>query len=158
MVSIVRIVDIDECALGTADCSHMCTNNLGYFECSCRFGYRLQADGKTCEGRIEFESQLSLKLIWSRNIRRNIMIGFEILRCGWVSGQQWWLQCNMRKHSRELQVFLSHWTGVRRRWSILQRSDVTKIKICLHLTFLTPCPLLPLYGLNTLRVNEPFVM
>ena len=60
--NIVHIVDIDECALGTADCSHMCTNNLGAFECSCRLGFRVQADGKTCEGRTEF------KVYWSSQV------------------------------------------------------------------------------------------
>ena len=45
------ILDVDECALGTASCSQTCTNNVGSFQCGCTSGYRLQADGKSCSGR-----------------------------------------------------------------------------------------------------------
>jgi hypothetical protein len=33
--------DIDECAEGTAQCQHTCTNTPGGYECSCRPGYQL---------------------------------------------------------------------------------------------------------------------
>ena len=43
--------DIDECAVGMDDCAHNCSNTIGGFECSCRDGYELEEDGKTCRGK-----------------------------------------------------------------------------------------------------------
>ena len=51
MAGIVYISDIDECTLGTPDCSHICTNSLGSYQCSCNTGYRLGTDAKSCSGR-----------------------------------------------------------------------------------------------------------
>ena len=42
------IADIDECE--GRPCDHICTNNVGSFECSCRSGYLLQIDGTSCSG------------------------------------------------------------------------------------------------------------
>lgn len=41
--------DPDECALGSAGCSHACLNTLPGFRCSCPPALRLAADGRTCE-------------------------------------------------------------------------------------------------------------
>lgn len=41
--------DIDECREGSSGCSQTCENTDGSYRCSCRKGYRLSADGKTCE-------------------------------------------------------------------------------------------------------------
>ena len=40
--------DIDECAADTDGCNQICTNTEGSFECSCRSGFTLLDDGKTC--------------------------------------------------------------------------------------------------------------
>ena len=50
--------DIDECDLQTDGCAHNCSNTIGGFECSCRDGYELEEDGKTCRG--EFVAKESL--------------------------------------------------------------------------------------------------
>ena len=42
--------DIKECEIGTNNCSQVCIELPGAFECSCYYGYRLQADTTTCEG------------------------------------------------------------------------------------------------------------
>ena len=42
--------DIDECAEGTDRCSQNCHNTIGSYTCSCNTGYRLNADGVTCDG------------------------------------------------------------------------------------------------------------
>ena len=44
------IVDIDECANGSAGCSHFCRNTIGSFRCVCPAGTFIGSDGKTCEG------------------------------------------------------------------------------------------------------------
>ena len=33
---------------GTSDCSHMCNNTIGSYNCSCDIGYQLDSDGLTC--------------------------------------------------------------------------------------------------------------
>ena len=45
-------IDIDECALGTHNCAHSCSNSLGSYTCSCRDGFELGQDGRTCKGTI----------------------------------------------------------------------------------------------------------
>ena len=43
--------DVDECQRG--DCSHNCSQNLpGSFVCSCRDGFFLSADARTCFGKL----------------------------------------------------------------------------------------------------------
>ncbi len=34
-----------------AQCQHNCVNTWGSYQCTCRQGYKLQADGKTCLGK-----------------------------------------------------------------------------------------------------------
>ena len=42
--------DVNECSSnsGKGDCDHFCNNTEGSFQCSCRQGYILQQDGRTC--------------------------------------------------------------------------------------------------------------
>lgn len=37
----LKKLDIDECATGANQCSHICTNLNGTFSCSCRTGFTL---------------------------------------------------------------------------------------------------------------------
>ena len=55
------MLDIDECALGTDDCEHMCTNFMGGYYCSCRSGYKLNADMNTCSGMLVCYTKLIQK-------------------------------------------------------------------------------------------------
>ncbi len=41
-------VDINECKTNNGNCSDICTNKVGSFECSCNEGFKLEADNKTC--------------------------------------------------------------------------------------------------------------
>ena len=45
------LADLDECALGVAECSpHAeCENSAGSYDCHCRPGF--DGDGKTCTGQ-----------------------------------------------------------------------------------------------------------
>ena len=43
--------DIDEC--GVSDhCSQQCINTVGSYNCSCKSGYRLNDNQKTCDGKL----------------------------------------------------------------------------------------------------------
>ncbi|VDK27739.1 unnamed protein product [Gongylonema pulchrum] len=44
-----KLPDIDECSLGIANCAQKCVNIPGSYQCICERGYRLGADGITCE-------------------------------------------------------------------------------------------------------------
>ncbi|KAJ7308392.1 hypothetical protein JRQ81_008934 [Phrynocephalus forsythii] len=41
--------DVDECAGGRHGCSQACLNVAGSYRCTCRPGYALQSDGKSCQ-------------------------------------------------------------------------------------------------------------
>ena len=45
-------LDIDECELSGlgGNCSQVCINTPGSYECQCNIGYHLTSDGFTCEG------------------------------------------------------------------------------------------------------------
>ena len=42
------LIDIDECTANTDGCDQICNNTDGSFQCSCRSGFSLLDDGKTC--------------------------------------------------------------------------------------------------------------
>ena len=43
--------DIDECSRRSHNCEQSCTNTEGRFNCSCRDGFLLQNDMRSCQGR-----------------------------------------------------------------------------------------------------------
>ena len=45
------IPDIDECSEGTDNCSQLCNNTVGSYQCSCNTGFILDSDQHTCNGR-----------------------------------------------------------------------------------------------------------
>lgn len=42
--------EYDECSRINHGCAQTCTNTLGSYMCTCRIGYELHSDGKSCEG------------------------------------------------------------------------------------------------------------
>ena len=44
------LTDTDECALANGGCEHSCSNADGSYTCSCNSGFKLNANGLTCEG------------------------------------------------------------------------------------------------------------
>jgi len=49
-VAYLSVTDVNECLTGRHNCSHICSNTYGGFECSCYQGYTLLADKSTCQG------------------------------------------------------------------------------------------------------------
>lgn len=44
------VTDIDECQTYNGGCDHSCKNTVGSFDCSCKKGFKLLTDEKTCQG------------------------------------------------------------------------------------------------------------
>ena len=55
------VADVDECSLGSHLCNQLCHNTNGNYRCSCREGYKLGADGRTCEGAVSMTFSLLIK-------------------------------------------------------------------------------------------------
>ena len=45
-----QIADVDECTVNIDGCDQECANTDGSFGCSCRDGFRLDNDGRRCNG------------------------------------------------------------------------------------------------------------
>ena len=74
-----NFVDIDECSAGTDMCDHICQNTPGSYTCSCRSGYSLSQNGRTCVGTcalniMSLSHKLSLLLQISMNVLRALTI------------------------------------------------------------------------------------
>ena len=50
IVNVFIYTDINECEDSNDNCTHVCTNTIGHFICSCRTGYMLDTDNRTCNG------------------------------------------------------------------------------------------------------------
>lgn len=52
-VCILSLTDVDECSDSSDEdlfCDHFCHNFIGGYYCSCRYGYLLHTDNRTCRG------------------------------------------------------------------------------------------------------------
>ena len=48
----IIISDINECSPPEkSPCAQQCENNYGGYKCSCKFGYYISSDGKSCIGK-----------------------------------------------------------------------------------------------------------
>lgn len=45
------IIDVDECSTTRNNCTQICTNTIGSYQCGCNAGYMLDTDGLTCSGK-----------------------------------------------------------------------------------------------------------
>ena len=59
----IIVTDVDECALNNGGCSQSCTNTPGSFRCSCKPGYYLTVDGRTCQGIMFFRHLCDMSTI-----------------------------------------------------------------------------------------------
>ena len=65
----LHFADIDECTENTDGCQHTCINTDGSFQCSCRDGFRLGNDGRSCVGKFAtscMDSTLVIELLLLR--------------------------------------------------------------------------------------------
>ena len=45
---------MNECAYENGGCQHKCINSGGSYRCECNSGYYLQADNRSCAGRVKY--------------------------------------------------------------------------------------------------------
>lgn len=76
--------DVDDCA-DSPCCQQVCTNNPGGYECGCYAGYRLSADGCSCEGE-HFPATAQLGWPGSRAALRKDT-GLALVPPWWAWGQ-----------------------------------------------------------------------
>ena len=50
-LSIYLILDVNECMLGSSNCTQVCTNTIGSYLCDCNTGYIVGTDNATCNGK-----------------------------------------------------------------------------------------------------------
>ena len=43
--------DYDECSSNNGNCSHICLNDHGSYQCLCNHGYHILDDNRTCSGQ-----------------------------------------------------------------------------------------------------------
>lgn len=53
-LSLMLIVDVDECSAQTDSCQQDCINTLGSYSCACRTGY-ITVNTTKCIGEMNFE-------------------------------------------------------------------------------------------------------
>ena len=46
----ISLIDIDECDENIDGCEQQCLNANGSFACDCRDGYRIDTNGRACNG------------------------------------------------------------------------------------------------------------
>lgn len=42
------LIDLNECSIGTHNCSQICINTMGSYRCACSRGHWLERDERTC--------------------------------------------------------------------------------------------------------------
>lgn len=68
MFTVHSLPDHDECKNGRHTCSQICGNTPGSYYCTCRPGYYLDGDLRTCKGNISVDIQTEkspTSLLWS---------------------------------------------------------------------------------------------
>jgi len=61
------VTDIDECQSNNGGCDHFCKNTVGSFDCSCRKGFKLLTDEKSCQGMYAGEAVKvgQISVVWT---------------------------------------------------------------------------------------------
>ena len=62
IISCVLSLDVNECKENSSCCNQICSNKPGSYECSCRPGYKLNADNCTCEGNVVYGKQIRVSM------------------------------------------------------------------------------------------------
>lgn len=65
--------DVDECSDQTDEdllCDHFCHNYIGGYYCSCRYGYLLHSDNRTCRGEAEDRTNILMIYVFLESERQ----------------------------------------------------------------------------------------
>ena len=47
------VIDINECQREPSPCDQKCTNTVGSYTCKCKPGYQLNANKRSCDGKLQ---------------------------------------------------------------------------------------------------------
>ena len=62
------LIDVDECSnTGLNDCSQLCENTNGSYQCSCANGFSLQPDNTTCAGKKKHQTSSESQTLFAFN-------------------------------------------------------------------------------------------
>ena len=68
MLSIIISSEKNECLESNGNCTHVCVDEVGGYRCYCLPGYRLNSNGRTCEGERKFIGRnictLACRIVW----------------------------------------------------------------------------------------------
>lgn len=59
--------DIDECQINNGGCNHFCRNMIGSFDCTCKKGFKLLTDERSCQGmcgREQCANEYIFGMVW----------------------------------------------------------------------------------------------
>ena len=63
------LIDVDECSnTGLNDCSQLCENTNGSYQCSCASGFSLQPDKTTCTGKKKHQTSSESQTLFAFNL------------------------------------------------------------------------------------------
>ena len=54
-------LDVNECEISKGGCQHICKNTYGSYICQCKNGFSLNANEKSCSGKLEIEIRNEIK-------------------------------------------------------------------------------------------------
>ena len=63
-----NFADINECNINNGGCNHFCTDNDGSFLCSCRPGFTLSQDERTCTGTCTLLLCVMMAIFWTESL------------------------------------------------------------------------------------------
>ena len=57
-------LDINECNVNNAGCSHLCNNTAGTFNCYCHEGFELQNNTFSCRGKSDYKNDYTCRSVY----------------------------------------------------------------------------------------------
>ena len=61
------VIDLNECGEDNGGCNQLCTNQGGYHQCHCLFGFTLNSDGRICDGKMIYQLQFYMFIPVNKN-------------------------------------------------------------------------------------------
>lgn len=140
--------DVDECEFNNGNCSHICLNRPGYFECACPPTYQLSKDGVNCFKQCySTNSIIQSGTIWKEDCKICECNVGEIICEPEICNSSGCPQVNLKLYSLTIMIMIYFLNFKSKRVHVLNRCCPD----CLHPDFLSSCTLFirKIYQLNS---------